>query len=300
MRKIKMTNERRSSLTGFLFTLPWIIGFVYFFLLPFIKAVIYSFSSIDMANMGESGFELTWVGWYNYDKTLFTDSENLRMIITSVGEMVATVVVVVIFSLFIAIVLNQKFRGRGIVRAVFALPIIISSGVIIYLLKQNVLQQNMDAETTTAIFQATDALKFLTEAGIPQSIVTFFESIVNGVFDMVWNSGMQIILFLSALQTIPSSSYEAAKVEGASAWESFWFVTFPMLGNVIFLVLIYTIVDLFTAFDNPIMSQAYDLVSLNSVYDRSSAILWGYFLVVGVIGGLILLAYNRILMKKWS
>lgn len=292
MKKIKMTNERRSSWTGFLFTLPWIIGFVYFFLLPFIKAILYSFSSINMANMGESGFELTWVGWYNYEKTLFTDSENLRMIITSVGEMVATVVVVVIFSLFIAIVLNQKFRGRGIVRAVFALPIIISSGVIIYLLKQNVLQQNMDAETTTAIFQATDALKFLTEAGIPQGIVTFFESIVNGVFDMVWNSGMQIILFLSALQTIPSSSYEAAKVEGASAWESFWFVTFPMIGPFLLVNIIYTIIDSFTDTTNSVMMKIADsFTGLN--YAEASALSMAYFVLILIIVVVVFLFANK-------
>lgn len=289
MRKIKMTNERRHSLTGLCFTLPWIIGFIYFFLIPFIKAVLYSFSSIKIT---KQGFDLTWVGFYNYDKTLFTDSENLRMIITSIGEMVATVVVVVIFSLFIAIVLNQKFRGRGIVRAVFALPIIISSGVVIYLLKQNVLQQNMDAETTTAIFQATDALKFLTEAGIPQSIVTFFESIVNGVFDMVWNSGMQIILFLSALQTIPSSSYEAAKVEGASAWESFWFVTFPMIGPFLLVNVIYTIIDSFTDTTNSVMMKISNWFT-DIRYPEASALSMSYFLLILIIVLVVFLFANK-------
>ena len=289
MKKIKLTNERRNSLTGFLFTLPWIVGFIYFFLIPFIKAVLYSFSSIKIS---KSGFDLTWVGFYNYDKTLFTDSENLRMIITSIGEMVATVVVVVIFSLFIAIVLNQNFKGRGVVRAVFALPIIISSGVVIYLLKQNVLQQNMDAETTTAIFQATDALKFLTEAGIPQSIVTFFESIVNGVFDMVWNSGMQIILFLSALQTIPSSSYEAAKVEGASAWESFWFVTFPMIGPFLLVNVIYTIIDSFTDTTNSVMMKISNWFT-DIRYAEASALSMSYFLLILIIVMVVFLFANK-------
>ena len=279
MKKIKLTNEKRSSLTGLCFTLPWIIGFIYFFLIPFFKAILYSFSSIRIT---KEGFDLSWVGWYNYNKTLFTDTENLRMIITSVGEMIATVVVVVIFSLFIAIILNQNFKGRGFVRAVFALPIIISSGVIIYLLKQNVLQQNMDAETTTAIFQATDALKFLSEAGIPQKIVTFFESIVNGVFDMVWNSGMQIILFLSALQTIPSSSYEAAKVEGASAWESFWFVTFPMIGPFLLVNIIYTIIDSFTDTTNSVMMKISDWFT-DIRYAEASSLSMSYFLIILII-----------------
>ncbi len=279
MKKLKITNERRNSLTGFCFTIPWIVGFIYFFLIPFVKAIFYSFSSIKIT---KNGFDLSLVGWYNYNKVLFEDTQNIRMIITSVGDMIATVVVVVIFSLFIAIILNQKFRGRGIVRAVFALPIIISSGVIIYLLKQNVLQQNMDAETTTAIFQATDALKFLTEAGIPQKIVTFFEAIVNDIFDMVWNSGMQIILFLSALQTIPSSSYEAARVEGATAWESFWFVTFPMVGPFLLVNIIYTIIDSFTDTTNSVMMKISDWFT-DIRYAEASALSMSYFLIIFII-----------------
>lgn len=279
MKKLKITNERRNSLTGFCFTIPWIVGFIYFFLIPFVKAIFYSFSSIKIT---KNGFDLSLVGWYNYNKVLFEDTQNIRMIITSVGDMIATVVVVVIFSLFISIILNQKFRGRGIVRAVFALPIIISSGVIIYLLKQNVLQQNMDAETTTAIFQATDALKFLTEAGIPQKIVTFFEAIVNDIFDMVWNSGMQIILFLSALQTIPSSSYEAARVEGATAWESFWFVTFPMVGPFLLVNIIYTIIDSFTDTTNSVMMKISDWFT-DIRYAEASALSMSYFLIIFII-----------------
>lgn len=289
MKKIKLTNERRNSLTGLCFTIPWVIGFIYFFLIPFIKAVFYSFSSIKIT---KNGFDLSWAGWYNYNKVLFEDTQNMRMIITSVGDMVATVVVVVIFSLFIAIILNQNFKGRGFVRAVFALPIIISSGVIIYLLKQNVLQQNMDAETTTAIFQATDALKFLTEAGIPQKIVTFFESIVNGVFDMVWNSGMQIILFLSALQTIPSSSYEAAKVEGATAWESFWFVTFPMVGPFLLVNIIYTIIDSFTDTTNNVMMKISDWFT-DIRYAEASALSMSYFLIIFIIVIVVFIFSNK-------
>ena len=102
------------------------------------------------------------------------------------------------------------------------------------------------------------------------------------------------------MQSIPDTMYEVSKIEGATAWEEFWFVTFPMLGNTIFLVLVYTTVDLFTAFDNPIMRQAYELIGQNAIYDRSAAVLWGYFIIVGIIGGLILLAYNRILMRKWN
>ena len=291
MKRIKMTNERRSSLTGLLFTTPWIVGFIYFFLIPFIKAVFYSFSSIKITS---NGFDLTFVGFENYRKNLFVDADNFRMIITSIGDMLATVIVVVVFSLFIAIILNQNFKGRGIARVIFALPIIISSGVIILLLKQNVLQQNMDVQEATTIFQATDALKFLTEAGIPQQVVTFFESIVNNIFDMVWSSGMQIILFLSALQTIPSSSYEAAKVEGATAWESFWFVTFPMIGPFLLVNVVYTIIDCFTDSTNSVMMKIADHVSSIQYAEASSLSMTYFVLIMAVVVIVYAIANKRI------
>ena len=166
------------------------------------------------------------------------------MVLTSIGNVVVTVIVVVVFSLFLAILLNQDFRGRSLARVIFALPIIIASGVVIVLLKENVLQQNMGSSDTAAtLFQGNGLLDFLKLMGLPDNIVGMFENILNNIFDMVWRSGMQIILFLSALQSIPSSSYEAAKIEGATAWESFWFVTFPMISPFLLVNIVYTIID---------------------------------------------------------
>jgi len=289
MKRIKMNNERRDALSGFLFTVPWIIGFLYFFFIPFIKAIFYSFSSIKITS---NGFDLKWVGFANYRQNLFTDADNLRLILTSVGDMLATVIVVVVFSLFMAIILNQKFFGRGFTRMIFALPIIISSGVIILLLKQNVLQQNISSEATVTIFQAADALKFLTEAGIPQSVVTFFENIVNNVFDMIWSSGMQIILFMSALQSIPKSSYEAAMIEGATGWESFWFVTFPMITPFLLVNVIYSVIDNFTDSTNGVMQKIATLVT-GIKYAEASSLSMTYFLLVLMVVLIIYLTLGR-------
>lgn len=212
MKGSKLTNAKRNSLIGFSFTIPWVIGFIFLFLIPLIKTVLYSFSSISI---GKSGFELSFVGVRNYRATFSEDPNNLRMVLTSIGNVVVTVIVVVVFSLFLAILLNQDFRGRSLARVIFALPIIIASGVVIVLLKENVLQQNMGSSDTAAtLFQGNGLLDFLKLMGLPDNIVGMFENILNNIFDMVWRSGMQIILFLSALQSIPSSSYEAAKIEG--------------------------------------------------------------------------------------
>ncbi len=292
MKKKRLTLQQKHSRTGLLYTLPWIIGFVYFFFVPLIKSFIYSMSSIKM---GKSGFDLTFVGFKNYRTSLIEDPENMRMILSSIGNVIVTVIVVVVFSMFIAIILNQKFVGRSAARVIFALPIIISSGVIIILLKENVLQQNMGStETATTIFQGNGVLDFLRNVGIPEDIVGFFESLVNDVFDMVWRSGMQIILFLSALQSIPSSSYEAAKIEGATAWESFWFVTFPMVSPFLLVNIIYTIIDTFTDSTNQVMREIFTLVS-EIEYERAASLSIAYFiLVLAVVGIVYAVMKNRI------
>ena len=290
MKGSKLTNAKRNSLIGFSFTIPWVIGFIFLFLIPLIKTVLYSFSSISR---GKSGFELSFVGVRNYRATFSEDPNNLRMVLTSIGNVVVTVIVVVVFSLFLAILLNQDFRGRSLARVIFALPIIIASGVVIVLLKENVLQQNMGSSDTAAtLFQGNGLLDFLKLMGLPDNIVGMFESILNNIFDMVWRSGMQIILFLSALQSIPSSSYEAAKIEGATAWESFWFVTFPMISPFLLVNIVYTIIDTFTDSTNTVMSKIFSLVS-GVEYEKAAAFSIVYFILVLLVVGLVYIIMNK-------
>lgn len=290
MKGSKLTNAKRNSLIGFSFTIPWVIGFIFLFLIPLIKTVLYSFSSISI---GKSGFELSFVGVRNYRATFSEDPNNLRMVLTSIGNVVVTVIVVVVFSLFLAILLNQNFRGRSLARVIFALPIIIASGVVIVLLKENVLQQNMGSSDTAAtLFQGNGLLDFLKLMGLPDNIVGMFENILNNIFDMVWRSGMQIILFLSALQSIPSSSYEAAKIEGATAWESFWFVTFPMISPFLLVNIVYTIIDTFTDSTNTVMSKIFSLVS-GVEYEKAAAFSIVYFILVLLVVGLVYIIMNK-------
>ena len=290
MKSSRLTNAKRNSLIGFSFTIPWVIGFIFLFLIPLIKTVLYSFSSISIS---KSGFELSYVGIRNYRATFAEDPNNLRMVLTSIGNVVVTVIVVVVFSLFLAILLNQNFRGRSVARVIFALPIIIASGVVIVLLKENVLQQNMGSSDTAAtLFQGNGLLDFLKLMGLPDNIVGMFEKILNNIFDMVWRSGMQIILFLSALQSIPSSSYEAAKIEGATAWESFWFVTFPMISPFLLVNIVYTIIDTFTDSTNTVMSKIFSLVS-GVEYEKAAAFSIVYFILVLLVVGLVYIIMNK-------
>ena len=294
MKKQRLSLQRKRALSGWVFITPFLIGFLYFFLVPLIKSVIYSFSSIKMSS---NGFQLTWVGLRNYKRTFAEDPDNLRMILTSIGNVLVTVIVVVIFSLIVALILNQKFPGNSAMRAIFALPIIISSGVIIVLLKENVLQQNMGADTVETIFQSNGVLNYLRQVGLPDNIVNFFESVINNIFDMVWRSGMQIILFLSALQSISPSSYEAALIEGATPWESFWFVTFPMISPFLLVNTIYTVIDTFTDSTNVVMQKILSFIT-GIEYESALSLGMAYFLLVLAVVGIVYGVMNRYIRDK--
>lgn len=301
MRNKKVTGiERLKVRYGRMFVLPWTIGLLLFFLVPLVNSIAYAFSNVSLV----SDNILSFAGLEHF-KYLFEEDPNfLDNMAEAVTSFVYSLPIIVALSLIFALILNQDFKGRLFARAVFFLPVIIATGVVMKFVTGEALDTN-SAVLSTSIgeTESYSGIRFdelLINLGLPQAVTELLSDYIARIFNLVWSCGIQILLFVAGMQSIPDQLYEVSKIEGATAWEEFWFVTFPMLGNVIFLVLIYTIVDLFTAFDNPIMMQAYDLISKNSVYDRSSAILWGYFVVVGIIGGLILLVYNKVFMKKWN
>jgi ABC-type sugar transport system permease subunit len=301
MRNKKVTGiERLKVRYGRMFAIPWTIGLLLFFLVPLVESIAYAFSNVSLVNDDM----LSFAGLKHFKYLLQEDPNFIDNMAEAVTSFLYSLPIIVALSIIFALILNQKFRGRVLARAVFFLPVIIATGVVMKFVTGEALGTSSAAlNTTIGETQSYSGIQFdqlLINLGLPQSVTELLSDYIARVFNLVWSCGIQILLFVAGMQSIPEQLYEVSKIEGATAWEEFWFVTFPMLGNVIFLVLIYTIVDLFTAFDNPIMIQAYDLISKNSVYDVSSAILWGYFVVVGIIGGLLLLAYNRILMKKWN
>lgn len=285
-----MTMEKRRRLTGIVFILPWIIGFLLFFAKPVILTIIYTFSKITLTT---SGMKTRFVGLNNYYATFMEDPKNARMIINSLGNVLYEVLIIAIFSIFIAMLLNQKFRGRAIARTIFILPIIISSGVLIVVLKEDLFSQSVNSGQAGTIYQSSELLGMMLQMGIDNGIVTFFTGVINRIFDLVWKSGVQIIIFLSALQSIPPSLYEASDVEGATPWQTFWEITFPMISPFILVNVIYSVIDSFTFFDNTVMRKVYDAVN-DLQFETSSTLSLSYFLVVLVVVGII----TAILSKK--
>lgn len=302
MRKPKKIRgiEQVKSGYGYKFITPWLIGQVLFFIVPILNSIRYSFSTVEMTS---GKVETVFCGFEHYKEILVSNplyTDNLR---DAVGNMLTSLPIIVSLSLVMALILNQKFRGRLAFRGIFFLPVIIASGVIMYVLKSEYLSVplfNMASGSEYEYGGMIDFNEILRDLELPTQILKLFSQYLSNVFGLIWSCGVQIILFLSGLQGIPEQLYEVSKIEGATKWEEFWYLTVPMLKDVILLVLVYTMITLFTAVDNPVIAQAYSTMRDSQVYDQSSAMLWGYFVLVGAVMGAVLLAYNHFCLKKWG
>lgn len=292
--------EARRARTGFYFILPWFIGIVLFFLSPLIQSVLFSFADVSLGSSG--GLEFKFEGIKNYNYIFKTDGAFTVNLRNSIVSFAYSMPIIVILSLVFACVLNQKFRGRIFARALFFLPVIIASGVVMQMINSSGYGEPVTMSLGDSNSYMSDMIDFndvLGKMGFSASLVNFFSVYISEIFTLIWSTGVQTILFISGLQTIPAQLYEVSKVEGASKWEEFWYITIPMLGNIIFLVIIYTMVELCLAEDNAVITQAYNLMQV-MIYGRSSAMLWVYFAAAFAFSGVILLAYNRLCMKRWE
>lgn len=273
----------RNAVTGYLFISPFILGFIAFLLIPLGQSLRMAFSTLTFNN----GIVYTFVKFENFKYAFTVDPEFVTFLTDELLRMAYSVPSIIIFSFFIAIVLNQDFKGRGLVRAVFFLPVILSSGVLVGLETNNTLMAGLKdviAEQSN-LTSITDTVKklFLAEGETLGPINYVFQA-VDQVYDIAISSGIQIIIFLSGLQTISPSMFEAAKIEGATAWETFWKITFPMISSLILVNVIYSIIDFFVKTDNQVMTLIKEtMVSKADGYGLSSAMAWAYFAVIAVI-----------------
>lgn len=276
----------RKAAWGYLFILPWIIGFLLFFLKPVCQSILYSFSSIKMA---QHGFDLTPVGLDNYAFLLLRDAKFMPLVGEATLKMLYETPLIVLLSLFIAVLLNQRFRGRAFFRSVFFFPVIITSGVV-YVMLQGVINGNTLGATQNAyLFQTTGLREVMIGSGIPIAVVEGINTIVNQVFALIMESGVQILLFLSGLQKIPSSTYEAARIEGASEWDNFWRITVPMTVPVMLLNVVYTIIDSFMAYGtteagNQVMATIHQTgFGSQFQFGMSAAMSWMYMVIIALL-----------------
>ena len=280
---------------GFAFVAHWVLGLIVFFFIPIISSIAYAFSDISIT---EKGFELTFVGLKNFSTNLLENPDYLNQIRDSLASIFYSLPMVVSLSLILAVLLNQKYRGRAIMRVIFFLPVIIESSVIVRLLSDGSINSpifNMTAEGT-GVF---DYAAILGHLNLPEGITSYLTFFLSNAVTLTWSCGIQIILFLAGLQGIPESLYEVSKIEGANKWEEFWMITVPMLRHVLSLVIVYSMISMCTAANNKIMSTSIELMR-NMSYNTASAMLWFYFVIVLAVIGLVLLLYNKLCIKKWE
>ena len=282
--------QRRKSLYGYGFIGLWMVGTVVFFLIPLIKSLIFSFSEVKI-NPGS--MDTKFVGLKNYIYALNADQYYTEYLEDTLLETLWKTPLILIFSLFIAVILNQKFKGRALARAVFFLPVIIATGPVFRIISGDMERTGSVGGTQFSTMFSTDLIgelmQFLGIYGLSDKMNTMISAVADNIFGIVWSSGIQIILFLAALQNIHPSVREAAEVEGATAWEFFWKITFPYVMPFILANFIYTVIDSFTSPMNQVMARILDMKS-QWAFGEASAMAWIYFaIVLAVIGGISLL-----------
>lgn len=287
--------ETLRSRYGLMFISPWLVGIVIFFGIPLIQSILYSLSNVTLT---ENGMNLSFVGVKHYDYILNEDPDYSKMLSAALSSFSYKLPLIIILSLVLALFLNQDFKGRVFFRALFFLPVIIATGAVMNLIFMTTTDDLTTAASSVSggVVSVDAVMSFLS---LPNEIAKYITDITNSIFDLIWNCGIQIVLFISGLQTIPASIYEASHVEGATKWEQFWFITFPMLGRVTLLVIIFTMVDLFTDTRVALINNIYTRM-IAGKYDETSAMLWFYFVIVSAVIGLIVLLYNKLLMRKWE
>jgi len=286
-----MTMKKYRSMWGFIFISPWIVGILVFFVWPMIESIIYSFCKVTV---NETGFVKTFVGTDNFIYFFTKDTFFLRYLTESIGGIIPSVLMILTFSVVIAVVLKEEFFGRTLARAVFFFPVIIASGVVITILKQQVMMSgsNVTDMAPSYLFKAPSLVNLFAQFGIPVAILQSITTILNQIFDLTWKSGVQILLLLAAIKNIPASFYDVAIMEGATGWERFWKITFPAIMPTLLVAITYTIIDGFTDYGNKVMVQMRDFYTNNN-YAYSATIGVIYFLCILVIVGVVNVLISR-------
>ena len=282
---------------AWVFLAPWLIGILLFFVWPMAQSVIYSFSRLTITS---EGFHLEWVSLENYSYLFTKDTFFLPNLTEALGEVIPSVLMITAFSLLIAVILKENFIGRSAARTVFFFPVMIASGVIITILKEQVMMSVSTSDNTASyLFQAPDLVSTFAAFGLPDFVLTSITDIVNGFFDLTWKSGVQMLLLLSAINNIPQSFYEAAVLDGADAWTKFWKITFPAITPSLLVVIIYTIIDSFLDYDNLVMSMIRNYYQNNN-YTYSATIGVIYFVCVLALVGLVSLVMRKLVVYMYQ
>ena len=277
-RKKHLTFEKRRSLTGYLFLAPWLFGGIFLLAFPLLFSFALSFSELQ----NYTTYAMEWVGFENYKRAFFGDINYITCITWVLQKTIYDTPIITVFSLIVAIIISRDIKGKGFFRSIFFLPVLLGGGFVMQeLLEQGV--ANSALEATRDLLLSPQVQSYL-----PAEVFDTLTDFLNSITSLMWNSGVQIILFLIGIQKIPQELYEAARVDSATEWEIFWKITLPMISPIILLVIVYTIISANAEYGpviSYIMWQGFDM----SEFEYAAAMGWSFFAVMLVIIGLVFL-----------
>lgn len=290
-RKLVSWDQKRKRL-GYIFVSPFLVGAVLFLLIPAGTSLLYSFCDVTVKN----GLEMNFVGWDNFNQLLFVETGYRKMLLSSMVDMLINVPIVVIFSFFIASILNGKFHGRSLVRGIFFLPVILSAGAYVNLSNSDQMTQAM-AQGGTASTAGTEVstafVNMLSTLNMDENLIAFLTAAVGRISTIVAMSAIPIVIFLAGFQSISPTIFEAAYMEGATQWEVFWKISFPMVSSLILVSVIYTIIDAFTNSSSVMINNIHNATFTSFNFGRGSAMAWIYLLVVFIVIGIVYKLINK-------
>ncbi len=272
-KRSKMSLHTRNSLKGLVFVAPYIVGIIVFFLYPIYLSLRLSIGKeVSILGMKVSGFTLE-----HYIKAFIVDVDFLPTFLEAVKQTLTQFPLIIVLSLIIAILLNRDIKFRGFFRVIFFIPFLLGTG--------NVMEQLLNQGVDRAVLNIMDGRL------IPYNVLSYFgetimevvQTVLGLLVTVLWNGGVQILLFLSGLQSISPSLYEAAKIDGATEWEIFWKVTVPMISPMLLLNIVYTLVNSFTNISNPLLEYIQEFGFKNALFAYGAALGWIYFAFIGFI-----------------
>ena len=293
--------EARKNRMGYLFVLPFIVGLLAIFLPALYDSIVYSLSEVTIRL---DAVQQETVGFENYIKAFTEDTQFRVLLLGAMQRTVQDLVVIVIFSFFVAALLNQNFVGRGLARTIFFLPVILATGIIANADANSLVANTFASSTNTdAVISSAfgsgglqtllNLQELLGSLNLNKTVMQTILTAVDNTYNVVNSSGVQIIIFLAALQSISPSIFEAARVEGATKWEEFWKITFPMVTPMILVNVVYTIVDSFTNPQYGILEYIQEQAFSNSQIGFASSLSWIYFAFVGILLALVTVIISR-------
>lgn len=298
-KKALWTLQRQKNLYGYIFIAPFLLGLICIFIPMLSKTVEFSFADIVI---GTDGYKLAGAGWEYYKQALFVDPYFVRQMLESLSSLVLDTVIILIYSLLMATLLSRDIKGRGFIRAVMFLPVIIATGIIdradtisATVLSNSVLSSAGDA--STGMFSSFDLENLILSLQLGDGFVEMIVGIINNMYSIITRSGVQMLIFLAGLQSISPAIYESATVEGATWWESFWKITFPMITPMLIVNTVYTVVDSFTSYGNELMNRIYTLIN-GASYSLASAMSLVYFAVLSVVLVVVIGIMNRMVFYE--